>query len=136
MKTVKNKDLEWLALSLKEAWRIEAKMLETNDKLTNEEIVFLKERAECGSPLGEFDYGLYYHLFEHDEITAEEWWNRFFYHCNGDGLWKASGIFAYLGDEYYEWSMKCLRRSAWKQFKLSKLMLKEMKERPFRFPEA
>lgn len=44
MKTVKNKDLEWLALSLKEAWRIEAKMLETNDKLTNEEIVFLKER--------------------------------------------------------------------------------------------
>ncbi len=55
---------------------------------------------------------------------------------NGFGLWKTSGIFAYLGDQYYEWSMECLRRSAWRQFKLSKMMLKDMKEHPFRFPEV
>ncbi len=51
------------------------------------------------------------------------------------GLWIASGIFAYLGDEYYEWSMKCLRRSAWRQFKIAKMMLKNMKENPYKFPE-
>ena len=136
MKTVKSKDLERLSFDLKESWRIEAKMLKTNEKLTDEEIMFLKQHAERGSPLGEFDYGLYYLLFENDEKTAEEWWNKFFYHCNGFGLWKASGILAYLGDQYYEWSMKCLRRSAWRQFKLSKMMLNDMKANPYRFPEA
>ena len=136
MKIVKSKDLERLSFDLKESWRIEAKMLKTNDTLTDEETMFLKQHAESGSPLGEFDYGLYYLLFENDENTAEEWWNKFFYHCNGFGLWKASCIFAYLGDQYYEWSMKCLRRSAWRQFKLSKMMLKDMKANPYRFPEA
>ena len=136
MKTVKNKELKRLSFDLKESWRIETKMLKTNEQLTNNEIYFLKRHAESGSPLGEFDYGLYYLLFENNEKKAEEWWNKFFYHSNGFGLWKASGIFAYLGDQYYEWSMKCLRRSAWRQFKLSKMMLKDMKEHPFRFPEA
>ena len=136
MKTVKNKELKRLSFDLKESWRIETKMLKTNEQLTNNEIDFLKRHAESGSPLGEFDYGLYYLLFENNEKKAEEWWNKFFYHSNGFGLWKASGIFAYLGDQYYEWSMKCLRRSAWRQFKLSKMMLKDMKEHPFRFPEA
>jgi hypothetical protein len=32
--------------------------------------------------------------------------------------------------------MKCLRRSAWRQFKLSKMMLKDMKTNPYRFPVA
>lgn len=136
MKTVENKDLKFLEFDLKESWRIEEKMLRTNEQLTSEEIEFLRTRAEDGVPLGEFNYGLYYLLFEHDEKTAEEWWTKFFYHSNGFGLWKASGIFAYLGDEYYEWSMKCLRRSAWRQFKLSKMMLKDMKKHPFKFPEA
>ena len=136
MKTVKNKDLKFLEIDLKESWRIEEKMLKTNEQLTSDEIEFLKLRAEDGVPLGEFDYGLYYLLFKKDEKTAEEWWNKFFFHSNGFGLWKASGIFAYLGDEYYEWSMKCLRRSAWRQFKLSKMMLRDMKEHPFKFTEA
>lgn len=136
MKTVKNKSSKKLTSELKESWRIEEKLLKTNDSLTDEENVFLKTRAEEGVPLGEFDYGLYYLLVINDEKTAEEWWNRFFYHSNGYGLWRASGIFAYLGDQYYDWSMKCLCRSAWRQFKLSKLMLSEIKKNPYKFPEA
>ena len=136
MKSLKKKSLKRLDYEFKEASRIEVKMLKTTESLTIEEISFLKERAEEGSPLGEFQYGLYYLLHENDEKTAEVWWNKFFYHANGFGLWRASGIFAYLGDEYYEWSMKCLRRSAWRQFPISKRMLKTMKEHPYRFPEA
>jgi hypothetical protein len=90
MKTVKNKELKRLSFDLKESWRIETKMLKTNEQLTNNEIDFLKRHAESGSPLGEFDYGLYYLLFENNEKKAEEWWNKFFYHSNGFGLWKAS----------------------------------------------
>ena len=96
----------------------------------------IKAEANSGSPLGEFIYGLYYLLNLQDEKTAEEWWTKFFYHSNGEALWKASGIFAFLGDEYYDWSMKCLRRSAWRQFKIAKMMLKDMKENPYKFPEA
>ena len=136
MKKLKNKDLNHLESDLKESWRIEEKMLKTTEQLTSDEIEFLRARAESGVPLGEFSYGLYYLLYEQDEKTAEEWWNKFFYNSNGFGLWKASGIFAYLGEQYYEWSMKCLRRSAWRQFKLSKMMLKDMKANPFKFPEA
>ncbi len=136
MKTVKNKNLKILEFDLKESWRIEEKMLKTNEQLTTNEIEFLRFKAEQGVPLCEFNYGLYYLLFERDEKKAEEWWIKFFYHSNGFGLWKASGIFACLGDEYYEWSMKCLRRSAWKQFKLSKMMLRDMKEYPYKFPKA
>ena len=36
------------------------------------EIEFLKARAEEGSPLSQFNYGLYFLLFERDEKTAEE----------------------------------------------------------------
>ena len=136
MKTVKNKSSKKLFSELKESWRIEEKLLKTNDSLTDEEIAFLKTRAEEGVPLGEFDYGLYFLLSLNDEKTAEEWWNKFFYHSNGYGLWKASGVFAYLGDQYYDWSMRCLRRSAWRQFKLSKMMLADMKKDPYKFPEA
>ncbi len=136
MKTVKNMNSEKLSSDLKESWRIEEKLLKTNDSLTDAEILFLKTRAEEGVPLGEFDYGLYYLLVQNDEKTAEEWWSKFFYHSNGFGLWKASGIFAYLGDQYYDWSMRCLRRSAWRQFKLSKMMLADMKKNPYKFPEA
>ena len=136
MKNAKIQKLKKLDYEFTEAFRIESKMLKTNNLLTEEEISFLKARAEEGAPVAEFQYGLYFFLQENDEKTANEWWNKFFYHSNGFGLWRASGIFAYLGDEFYDWSMKCLRRSAWRQFKLSKMMLKEMKEHPFRFPEA
>lgn len=136
MKTVKNQKPNSLDFPIKETWRIEEKMLHSTEPLTDKEIHYLKEHAESGAPLAEFNYGLYYLLFKKDEKTAEEWWNKFFYHSNGFGLWKASGIFAYLGDEYYEWSMKCLRRSAWRQFPIAKGMLKDMKEHPFHFPEA
>lgn len=132
----KNKSNKILSKELEESWRIEEKLLKTTNRLTDDEIQFLRVRAEGGSPLCQFVYGLFFLLNDNDEGSAEEWWNKFFYHANGYALWKASGIFAYLGDEYYEWSMKCLRRSAWMQFKLSKMMLKEMKEHPFRFPEA
>lgn len=67
---------------------------------------------------------------------AEEWWNKFFYRSDGYGLWKASGIFASLGDEYYDWPMKRLRRAAWRQHPLAKRMYKIMKENPYKFPEA
>lgn len=136
MKTVKKLSPDMLFSNIQESWRLEDKMLKTNDPLTDEEIAFLKQHAESGAPLGEFQLGIYYLLHENDENAAEEWWNKFFYHSNGFGLWKASAIFAYLGDQYYEWSMRCLRRSAWRQFKLAKMMLKEMKEHPFKFPEA
>ena len=112
MKTVKNLDPDSMFEELKESWRIETKMLMTTKPLSAKEIEFLKARAEEGSPLSQFNYGLYFLLFERDEKTAEEWWNKFFYCSNGYGLWKTSCIFAYLGDEYYEWSMKCLKRSA------------------------
>lgn len=136
MKNITEQELKRSFSDLKECWRIEAKLLKTNEKLTIEESDFIKEQAGTGSPLAEFIYGLYYLLNQNDEKKAEEWWNKFFYHSNGFGLWKASGIFAYLGDQYFEWSMKCLRRSAWRQFKLSKMMLKDMKEHPYKFPEA
>ena len=136
MKSVKNLNLKRLSSDLEKSFKIEAKMLKTNDKLTEEEIDFLKNRAEEGCPRDQFNYGLYYLLNEGNEKEAEVWWNKFFYHSNGFALWRASGIFAYLGDEYYEWSMKCLRRSAWRQFPIAKRMLKEMKEHPFIFPEA
>ncbi len=115
---------------------IEYKLLKTNKGLTPEEVSFLKEQAEQGIPVAEFDYGLYFLLVRNDAKKAEEWWNKFFYHSNGYALWRASGIFASLGDEYYEWSMKCLRRSASRKFKLSKMMLKAMKEFPYSFPKA
>ncbi len=136
MKTVKNQSLSKLSSDLKESWRLEEKMLKTTEPLTGEEIAFLKRHAEGGSPLGEFHLGLYYLLYENNEQEAEQWWTRFFYRSNGYGLFKASAIFAFLGDQYYEWSMKCLRRSAWRQFPIAKMMLKEMKEHPFRFPQA
>ena len=136
MKNAQNTSLKRLSSDLKEALRIEDKLLKTNDRLTEEEILFLKREAEGGAPAAEFRYGLYFLLDKNDEKTAEEWWNKFFYHCNGFGLWRASGIFAYLGDQYYEWSMHCLRRSAWHQFPIAKRMLKFMKEHPFKFPEA
>ena len=136
MKTVKNLDPDSMFKELEESWRIEAKMLKTIKPLSTDEIEFLKAQAEEGSPLGQFNYGLYYLLYENDEKTAEEWWNKFFYRSNGYGLWKASGIFAFLGDEYYDWSMKCLRRAAWRQHPIAKRMYKAMKENPYKFPEA
>lgn len=136
MKTFKMNSNKKLVSDLKELWRIETKMLKTNNSLTAEEVKFLKTKAEDGVPLGEFDYGLYYLLIKNDEKTAEEWWNKFFYHCNGFGLWMASGIFSCLGDLYYDWSIKCLQRSARLQFELSKMMLEEMKKNPYKFPEA
>ena len=136
MKTVKKLDLDSIFKELEESWRIEEKMLKTTKPLSADEIEFLKAQAEEGSPLGQFNYGLYYLLCENDEKTAEEWWNKFFYRSNDYGLLKASGIFAFLGDEYYDWSMKCLRRAAWRQHPIAKRMYKAMKENPYKFPEA
>jgi hypothetical protein len=136
MENIKNMDIEKSFKELEECFRIRTKLLKTTDKLTIEEKKFIKGKADAGSPLAEFTYGLYYLLNESDEKTAEEWWNKFFYHSNGDALWIASGIFAFLGDEYYDWSMKCLRRAAWRQHPIAKAMYKEMKENPYKFPEA
>ena len=116
--------------------RIRAKLLETNEKLTKEEVAFVKEEADSGKPIAEFIYGLYYLLNESNEEEAGIWWNKFFYHSNGDALWVASGIFAFLGDEFYDWSMKCLKRAAWRHHPIAKAMYKEMKINPFKFPEA
>ena len=63
MKTVKNLDPDSMFEELKESWRIETKMLMTTKPLSAKEIEFLKARAEEGSPLGQFNYGLYYLLF-------------------------------------------------------------------------
>ena len=136
MKNITEKELQRSFSDLKECFRIRDKLLKTTEKLTIEESDFIKGQAKTGSPLGEFIYGLYYLLNQNDEKSAEEWWNKFFYHSNGDALWVASGIFAYLGDEYYDWSMRCLRRAAWRQHPIAKGMLKDMKEHPYKFPEA
>ncbi len=136
MKNITEKELQRSFSDLKECFRIRDKLLKTTEKLTIEESDFIKGQAETGSPLGEFIYGLYYLLNQNDEKSAEEWWNKIFYHSNGDALWVASGIFAYLGDEYYDWSMKCLRRAAWRQHPIAKGMLKDMKAHPYKFPEA
>ena len=114
MKNIKIKDLDRPFSDLKECWRIWAKHLETNEKLTKEEVTFIKEEADGGKPIAEFIYGLYYFLNESDLDSAEKWWNKFFCHSNGDALWVVSGIFAFLGDEFYDWSMKCIRRAAWR----------------------
>ena len=134
MKTVKNKSIKILSKELEESWRIEQKLLKTTNRLTDEEVKFIKSKAEEGCPLDEFLYGLYFLLSENNEKQAEEWWNKSFYHCNGFCLWRMSGIFAYLGDEYYEWSMKCLKKSAWRQFPIAKEMVKRFKKQPFKFP--
>ena len=136
MKNIKNTELNRSFSDLKECWRIRAKLLKTNERLTIEEIGFIKKEADGGSPLAEFIYGLYYFLNERDLASAEKWWNKFFYHSNGDALWVASGIFAFLGDEFYDWSMKCLKRAAWRQHPIAKRMYKTMKENPYKFPEA
>ena len=86
MKNIKNKGLERSFKDLQECWRIEAKLLKTNEQLTIEESDFIKAEANSGSPLGEFIYGLYYLLNLQDEKTAEEWWTKFFYHSNGEAL--------------------------------------------------
>lgn len=125
-----------LWLDLKETIRIELKLLKTNEPLTFDEVSFIKTRAEEGVPKNEFVLGLYYLIQEENEFEADKWWTKFFYHANGYGLWKASGIFAYLGDQYYEWSMRCLRRSAWRQFPIAKRMLKAMKLSKFKFAQA
>ena len=136
MKNIKNKELDRSLSDLKECWRIRAKLLKTNERLTVKEIEFIKNEADGGSPLAEFIYGLYYFLNESNQEEAEVWWNKFFYHSNGDALWVASGIFAFLGDEFYDWSMKCLKRAAWRQHPIAKRMYKTMKENPYKFPEA
>ena len=58
MKTVKNLDPDSMFEELKESWRIETKMLMTTKPLSAKEIEFLKARAEEGSPLSQFNYGL------------------------------------------------------------------------------
>lgn len=136
MKHVEKPNSKRLSFDLEHYLNLEEKLLTTNDMLSEDEVTFIKKRAEKETPIAEFIFGLYYLLNLNDEETAEKWWNKFFYHSNGFALWKASGIFAYLGDQYYEWSMKCLRRSAWRQFPIAKRMLKDMKEHPFKFPEA
>ncbi|MCK9309098.1 MAG: hypothetical protein M0P99_02365 [Candidatus Cloacimonetes bacterium] len=82
MKNIKNKELNRSFSDLKECWRIRAKLLKTNERLTIEEIGFIKKEADGGSPLAEFIYGLYYFLNESDLDSAEKWWNKFFYHSN------------------------------------------------------
>ena len=115
---------------------IEQKLLLTHQYLSEDEVSFLKEKAENGSPRYEFLYGLYFLLDRQDEKTASVWWEKCLKHANSEALWKYSGIFASLGDEYYEWSMRFLRRSAWRQHPIAKRMLKEMKKNPYQFPEA
>ena len=120
---------------LEELLRIDEKMLISNEPLTTEEIELLRLKAEEGIALHAFYYGVYFHLYEHDKEKAEEWWNKFFYHATGFGLWRASNVFAHFGGHYQEWSMRCLRRSAWKQFKLAKMKLSSLKEHPSKLLE-
>ena len=131
--------LKTINKEFKEILRIES-IIGTKD-ITESDANFLKKRAESGSPRAMFDYGLFLLINKEIKEDAILWFNRHLKVCNGYGLWRASGIFAQLFDEYqdldwYEWSIKCLRRSAWRQFKLAKKMLKDMKENPYSFPEA
>ena len=136
MKLSKNLTSEEIEKELDETFKLQEKLLYSSEPLTNEETILLKGFAEDGTPRPELLYGIYLFLGLNDLKTAEEWWEKFIKHANGLILFEASGIFAYLGDEFYEWSMRCLRRSAWRQFPIAKRMLKQMKEHPFKFPEA
>ncbi|MCR4562864.1 MAG: hypothetical protein K5694_06670 [Bacilli bacterium] len=129
-------DAEKLQREFEIGTAVENKLLITREYLTTDEVGLLKGKAEGGSPRYQFDYGLHFLFDKQDEKTASTWWEKCLKHANGEALWKFSGVFASLGDEYYEWSMRFLRRSAWRQFPLAKGMLKEMKANPYKFPEA
>ena len=136
-----SKSLNTMLKELDEASRIE-KLIGHKD-LSREDVKFLKERAEKAVPRFEFLYGFYLLLNLEQKKEADIWFNKAFKHANGIALWYASGKFAfaadYLQDDFYiDWSMRCLRRSAWHQFPLAKMMLQEMKEHPYerKYPQA
>lgn len=99
---------------MKETIRIESKLPKTNEPLTFDEVSFVKTRTEEDVLKNEFVLGLYYLIQEEKEFEADKWWTKFFYQANGYALWKASRILDYLGDQYYEWSLRSLGRSAWR----------------------
>jgi len=129
--------LKKLELELKEMSKIEKKVGIEN--LTNEETNFLLEQIKEGVPRANIIYGQYLLFEKGQKEEAIEQFNLFLKNANGLALFFGSEIFAKMSnddEEWIEWSMKCLRRSAWRQFPIAKMMLKDMKEHPFKFPEA
>jgi len=130
-------DVEALNRENEETERIENKMLDKKtQQITPEEVAFIKERAESGSPNCEFVYGLYILLYEDDLKEAEVWWNKFYEVSNGYCLMNAVKVFAYLGDDYYDWAMKCLEKAASRKYKPAEVLLKLAKANPRKWPEA
>ena len=129
MKTPMENKIKAMSFDLKKTWRIEKKLLKDKENLNEKEVALLKKQANSGDPYSQFLYGLYFYLDLNDDKQAEYWYNEFFYRANSRLLFNASMIFASLNDEY--WSMKCLRRSAWKKHNLAMRMLKAMKEKTY-----
>lgn len=133
------KSLKKLAYVTDELYRIRESVM--SHPLPEEEVVFLESQAKEGCPLGELLLCHHRLIHEGDKEMAAELFERFIKHANGPMLWGASCDFAYLSDylrddDLIEWSLRCLKRSAWRQFPIAKAMWKDMKEHPFRFPQA
>lgn len=129
MKASTKNEIKTMSFDLKKTWKIEQKLIKDKENLNEKEVKLLKKQANSGEPLSQFLYGLYFYLDEASDEKAEYWYNIFFYCANGRLLYHASTIFALLNDEY--WSMKCLRRSAWKKHSVAMRMLKAMKKTPY-----
>ena len=107
-----------------------------NVLLDDIELSIIKEEAEQGTPRAEFDWGLIQIYCFNDVKNAQEWFDKCLKHMNGDGLLRCSGIFANMGDEWIDYSIKYLKRAAWRQNPIAKRMIIKMKECPFKYPEA
>lgn len=102
---------------------------------------FLRMRADEGCPMAEHILGLHYLLERGEKEKAVGMFERFLKHANGGALFLACGDFALIYDmthdlSWYDWSGRCLRRSAWRQFPIAKEMLKVIRANPFVANEA
>ncbi len=133
------KSLKQLTRETKELYRIrESVMLRP---LSEEEAGFLNEKTKEGCPLAELLLCHQALIHEGDKAKAAGLFERYIKHANGWSLFYASMDFAFLSDflgdfDMIDWSIRCLKRSAWRQFPIAKAMWKDMKEHPFKFPEA
>lgn len=133
------KSLKMLKHEVDELYRIRAKVM--FHPLEEGELKFLEDQANENCPLGELL--LCYQLLVHEgnKEKAVDLFERYIKHANGWALWHASKDFVFLSDylrdeDLIEWSIRCLKRSAWRQFPIAKAVWKDMKEHPFKFPEA
>lgn len=133
------KSLKKLTHDTEELYRIRANVM--FNPLNEIELKFLDEQVKEGCPLGELLLCYQSLIHENNKERAVDLFEKYIKHANGGSLFDASMDFAFLSDflrdfDMIDWSIRCLKRSAWRQFLLAKAMWSEMKKHPFKFPEA